>query len=175
MLSKNQQKITNIFLLKSESINCKDFLKFILKEYYDIEQYNYYYGKYGKPYIDKYLFFNYSNTFSYVVLAISLKEVGIDIELRSRPFPNSLINHIINKDDIYDNDCLLKKWVEKESYLKYLGTGINMEIKNVYLNKKINRLFYIDKEILFNCFSECKVNRNILYFTIDNNNHFILK
>lgn len=108
-------------------------------------------------------------------MAISLKEVGIDIELRSRPFPNSLINHIINKDDIYDNDCLLKKWVEKESYLKYLGTGINMEIKNVYLNKKINRLFYIDKEILFNCFSECKVNRNILYFTIDNNNHFILK
>ena len=33
----------------------------------------------------------------------------------------------------------------------------------------------IDNEILFNCFSECKVNRNILYFTIDNNNHFILK
>ena len=45
MLSKKQLTMTNIFLLKSKDINGKKFLKYILKEYYGIENYNYYYDK----------------------------------------------------------------------------------------------------------------------------------
>lgn len=167
--------MTNIFLLKSKDINGKKFLKYILKEYYGIENYNYYYDKYGKPYIDNYLYFNYSNTSSYVVLAISLNEVGIDIELSSRIFPSNLINYILNSDEKYINSnyYLLKKWVEKESYLKYLGTGINMELSNLKIKKGINKLFYNDRNILLNCFSKNKINHNILFFTLDSNNCYI--
>lgn len=167
--------MTNIFLLKSKDINGKKFLKYILKEYYGIENYNYYYDKYGKPYIDNYLYFNYSNTSSYVVLAISLNEVGIDIELSSRIFPSNLINYIFNSDEKYINSnyYLLKKWVEKESYLKYLGTGINMELSNLKIKKGINKLFYNDRNILLNCFSKNKINHNILFFTLDSNNCYI--
>lgn len=175
MLSKKQLTMTNIFLLKSKDINGKKFLKYILKEYYGIENYNYYYDKYGKPYIDNYLYFNYSNTSSYVVLAISLNEVGIDIELSSRIFPSNLINYILNSDEKYINSnyYLLKKWVEKESYLKYLGTGINMELSNLKIKKGINKLFYNDRNILLNCFSKNKINHNILFFTLDSNNCYI--
>ncbi len=176
MLSKKQRMIANIFLLKGNDISGKKFLKFILSEYYGIYEFNYYYNKFGKPYINNLIFFNYSTTKDYIVLVVSTDEVGIDIELCSRLFPNNLINYIYNESDNYqkDNYNLLKKWVEKESYLKYLGTGINKKMSDVIIDNDINKLFYTDGKILLNCFSNRKINKKIVCYKINDNSDFII-
>ena len=49
--------LENKFSKNNVKIIFDDFLNRNIEN--DIEKYNYYYVKYGKPYIDKYLFFNY--------------------------------------------------------------------------------------------------------------------
>jgi len=106
-------------------------------------------NKYGKPYLkNKHVFFNISQTDNYIAIAINNYEVGIDInelEKYSKSFAKyaftdkeiSKINKSKNKDFAFT-----KAWTIKESYLKYLGTGLRnclnkIEVKdtNIFVKK----------------------------------------
>ena len=77
------KKKTKIYIVKAIDPNDKlYFIKFILKKYYNINDYNIFYNKYGKPYIDCDLYINWSDSKDYIALAISYDEIGIDIETK---------------------------------------------------------------------------------------------
>ena len=161
MLKKN----TKIYVVKSIDYNDKtDFIKFILKKYYNINDYNIFYNKYGKPYIDCNLYINWSDSKDYLALAISYDEIGIDIE-KIRPFPTILIKELINDKEKYLNNNYLEVWVQKEAYLKYLGTGITKKMSNVIIdNSKGNNFFYKNNNFILGCFSDLCIDKDILFF-----------
>lgn len=162
------KKKTKIYVVKAiESSDKMVFIKFILKKYYNISDYNIFYNKYGKPYIDCDLYINWSDSKDYMALAISYDEIGIDIE-KIRPFPTILIKELINDKEKYLNDNYLEVWVQKEAYLKYLGTGIIKKMSNVVIdNSKSNTLFYKNNNFILCCFSNIYIDKNILFFKKD--------
>ena len=162
------KKKTKIYVVKAiESSDKMVFIKFILKKYYNISDYNIFYNKYGKPYIDCDLYINWSDSKDYMALAISYDEIGIDIE-KIRPFPTILIKELINDKEKYLNDNYLEVWVQKEAYLKYLGTGIIKKLSNVVIdNSKSNTLFYKNNNFILCCFSNIYIDKNILFFKKD--------
>lgn len=91
-------------------------------------------NSYGKIYLNNNnLYFNLSHSNDYYAFAISKEEVGIDIEKVRDDVNIDLIKRISNsKDEIKD---VIKMWTIKESYLKYLGTGINTNLKDILINK----------------------------------------
>ena len=93
--------------------------------------------KYGKPYIQNYenFHFNLSHSRKIVLCAISDMEVGIDVEyidpeidlnIAKHYFFNEEYNSIIKSDNPADE--FFKYWVLKESYMKYTGFGMNLNL-----------------------------------------------
>ena len=91
------------------------------------------YNEYGKPYFENSnLFFNMSSSGCYTVLAISNKEVGVDIERIT--LNDSVIDRICTdeeKEIIKNADDFTIMWTKKESYVKWLGIGLSYGLKNV--------------------------------------------
>ena len=92
---------------------------------------------YGKPYYENTnIKFNKSNTLDLSVLIIDNKECGIDIE-RIRKYDDIMAKRILSKSE-YDFVNINNKdlyftiiWTLKESYLKCIGTGLNLNLKDI--------------------------------------------
>ena len=109
----------------------RDMLSRLLSSKYSID-YNKIDIKYnsdGKPYTDN-VYFNISHSYEYVLVGVSKKRLGVDIE-KIRNVSGSLINYIctdkemdyvINSKD--KNKALMKIFCLKEAYYKMIGTGI---------------------------------------------------
>lgn len=95
------------------------------------------YGKNGKPYIENAEDFHYnlSHSGNWVVLGYSDNCIGIDVEqiymtegrrqVAETSFTKKELDYMTEVP--YENECALrftKLWTAKESYLKYLGTGL---------------------------------------------------
>ena len=116
----------------------------------------------GKPYCKSHphIYFSLSHSGNFVALAISDKEVGIDIE-KFRPAKENLINRICSQNEI-DAISLSKKthikfteiWTKKEAYLKALGTGIDRELSSIdTTDKNLNFVTEINDEFIVSVFS----------------------
>lgn len=90
------------------------------------------YGERGKPYFpnDEW-FFSISHTKNHVFCAISKNEIGIDAEELNRKVNLSIAKKILSQQEFAEFDgetdksqAILKFWVMKEAYLKYIGTGL---------------------------------------------------
>ena len=87
----------------------------------------------GKPHFTSgNLHFSITHTKHHVFCALSDRPVGIDAEEMEREIPTKLIPKILSPFEIAQYQeaarqplALLKLWVLKEAYFKYLGTGIN--------------------------------------------------
>ena len=124
----------------------KEYLKEILKEYHI--DYDIFYNEYGKPYIkNNPIYFNISHSGDYIVIIISDKECGIDIE-KIRGLNNKIIDKICidkEKKSIIDDKTYTKIWTMKEAYSKYKGIGFGYGFKNIDTTKiKINTIYYLD-------------------------------
>ena len=95
--------------------------------------------KKGKPFCRSHnnIHFSISHSGDFIAVAISDKEIGIDIELLKKP-TEKLIDRICcekEKNNINSNESKEKTfteiWTKKEAYLKALGTGIDRELKTV--------------------------------------------
>ncbi len=74
----------------------------------------------GKPYLsDHSLEFNISHSYGKVVLAISDKPVGVDIEHTDRSVPEIVCRRFFDK-----TEATVEEWTKFESYSKLLGDGI---------------------------------------------------
>ena len=94
-------------------------------------------GKYGKAYISNFenIYFNLSHSNKIVLCAISDEEVGVDVEyidptidlnIAKNYFYNTEYENIMNAKNRPDE--FFKYWVLKESYMKYTGLGMNLEL-----------------------------------------------
>lgn len=145
----NILKVKMIKLYISENISSHDLLKKVLMEnnLHDEVRYN----ANGKPYLkNNSVYFNLSDKDNYTALVLSNQKVGIDMERIT--FRKNIISKICNEEEkklIKNAQDFTIMWVKKESYVKYLGTGLSYGLKNVntlelknYLIKKF-RNYYI--------------------------------
>ncbi len=120
------------------------------------------YNSYGKPYLEDYkdIYFNISHTEGLAVCTIGKTETGIDCE-EIYSYDDDLATTVCNFDELLrlrqsknrDLD-FTKIWTEKESYLKYLGAGLQIDPKeiNVHIYSELVRAFiYHEKYIISHC------------------------
>ncbi|WP_405268194.1 4'-phosphopantetheinyl transferase family protein [Methanobrevibacter sp.] len=118
--------------------------------------------KYGKAYISNHdnIHFNLSHSGKIVLCAISDMEVGVDVEyidseidlnIAKNYFYNREYESIMKSDN--PSDEFFRYWVLKESYMKYTGLGMNLELDSfeILLEDKI-RLKDDDENLIFNLF-----------------------
>ena len=120
-------------------------------------------GKYGKAYISNHenTYFNLSHSGKVVLCAISDMEVGVDVEyndptidlnIAKHYFYNSEYENIMNAEN--QSDEFFKYWVLKESYMKYTGLGMNLELDSFEIIIEDTIRLKDDKENLkFNLFN----------------------
>ena len=118
--------------------------------------------KYGKAYISNYdnIHFNLSHSGKIVLCAISDMEVGVDVEyndpaidlnIAKNYFYNSEYESIMKSNE--PSAEFFKYWVLKESYMKYTGLGMNLELDSfeIIIKDRI-RLKNDDENLRFNLF-----------------------
>ena len=129
---KKIQKYVKIEDKKSALIS-EVLLRYILKE--NNLEYQVRYNEYGKPLV-KGINFNISHSGEWVVIAVSNKKVGIDIEKNIDDLVGMEIFSSNEKEYINRGkaDGYLERtteiWTKKESYLKYLGVGLYKELNS---------------------------------------------
>jgi len=100
----------------------------------------------GKPYItNSKVKFNYSHSKNYIACAVSLSEVGCDIE---DEFSVSKEGSPLALDS--STNRIRKAWVKRESYCKMLGKFDKETFKNIDLNK-IDKNFYVVSSNKYDC------------------------
>lgn len=94
----------------------------------------YTHGSFGKPYIvGSDLQFSISHTHGAVCAAFSDEgEIGADIEKRSRRVSERLYSRVLNDSEkplVKSGEDFVRLWVQKEAFLKRLGTGIAADLR----------------------------------------------
>ena len=93
----------------------------------------YTHGSYGKPYLEGgELYFSLSHTAGAVCAAFSDEENGVDIERRNRHVSERIRSRILSGNEkplVRTGEDLLRIWVQKEAFLKRLGTGIADDLR----------------------------------------------
>ena len=95
-------------------------------------------NEYGKPYLVKGPFFNISHSGKYVIMAITDKEVGVDIEENVEKDMSMLLK-IFNEAEakmVKEHADFYYLWCAKESLIKCIGSSISKikEIPSLPLN-----------------------------------------
>lgn len=100
----------------------------------------------GKPYTTNGLFFNVSHSGNYVVLAVSDKEIGCDIQKCDEKNFQRVAKFVFHKNEIEllnSTDDKLTTffdiWTKKEAYLKLLGTGFQRKATDIDFSQDIYR------------------------------------
>lgn len=98
------------------------------------------YNPKGKPALADFhgLYFNNSHSGDWAVCALSSSETGLDIErvrkinfnIASRYFTEVENNYLLNLDLAEKTKKFFEIWTAKESYLKFLGTGLTRSLKS---------------------------------------------
>ena len=102
-------------------------------------------SEHGKPYFkDLDIKFNYSHSKEHILIAISDKEIGVDIEEKNRVSGDEVSKKYLNS--IQSEDERLKCWVTKEAYGKFLGTGITTEIGKLKIQDIKEEKIILDTE-----------------------------
>lgn len=88
------------------------------------------YDFYGKPCKDNY-FFSLSHSNSYVVLAVADSEIGVDIEMVRSRNPK-LADYVLSDNEkaaLKEEMDFYRLWTSKESLVKFVGFGIDRDLK----------------------------------------------
>ncbi len=128
-----QDIVYYIIVEKTKDIKPIDIIDLMLKKF-NLSTTNIVKNEYGKPYFTNNIYFNYSHSKHYIACAISLSEVGIDID------EPRIINDEISKRylDNVDESNRLKVWVQKEAYSKLKGIGFSIDFSTIDLTQITN-------------------------------------
>lgn len=105
-------------------------------------QFQYTYSTHGKPYLagDSPIYFSLSHSGEYVLLAVSDKEVGADIQMQkdvnfvslAKQFMTEQEYEAWSREDILNQKALFFQiWTGKEAYLKLTGEGMTAGFQTV--------------------------------------------
>lgn len=130
-------------------------LKNMLK-HFDLKLPEIYLSDSGKPFFkDSKIFFNYSHSKNYIACAISLHEVGIDIEETNISISDAIAKKYLDNEK--DNSKRIEIWVKKESYSKLKGLGLQIGFQNVKLDELKEQNFFIkEKEYMCSIYCDTK-------------------
>lgn len=146
MISFNQPM--NVYLYKISDADNKYsnlFKRYILLKETGLQDIQFEYGPYGKPYVNSSaytnLHFNISHSGDYFVGAVSLDcFIGIDIE-QIKPVEFDCIEYFMSEQEIIQFhgfplkedklDYFYTIWTLKEAYSKMIGMGLNMNLTKV--------------------------------------------
>ncbi|KIO51361.1 4'-phosphopantetheinyl transferase family protein [Flavobacterium hibernum] len=145
LTSKELKKAQRFFkeLDRDRFIIYRSILKFILAAHTNLNVKNIYldYHFNKKPYLASHpwLFFNVSHSEDFAAIAVSRKNVGLDIEYMSQDF-----NFTSMLPDVFDDSQILQiqnavdkkhafytSWTRKEAFVKALGKGIDEDFKSI--------------------------------------------
>lgn len=88
----------------------------------------------GKPYAENAPHFNLSHSGRWILCAVDDAPVGVDIET-PRPVSPALMRRTCTPAELAEIDGrperFLQTWTAKEAYLKYRGTGIDVDLRRV--------------------------------------------
>lgn len=96
-------------------------------------------NKYGKPYLKDFpLHFNVSHSDHWVIAAVSDRPIGVDIEkindinlsIAKRFFTSNEYLQISEANHSVRQSLFFSIWTLKESYIKYLGTGLSTPLNS---------------------------------------------
>ena len=162
-VSKNRQKKIDFYRFdKDKKLSAGAYL--LLKKLLDEENITnpvFETEKYGKTYISNYknIYFNLSHSGKMVLCAISDMDVGVDVEYIDSEIDLNISKHYFYSGE-YENimnaenpaDEFFKYWILKESYMKYTGLGMNLELDSfeIIINDEIK--LKNDKSLKFNLF-----------------------
>lgn len=93
----------------------------------------YSHGAFGKPYLKgAEVYFSLSHTNGAVCAAFSDAEIGADIERRDRRVGERLYSRVLSdgeRPQVHSAEDFIRLWVQKEAFLKRLGTGIADDLR----------------------------------------------
>lgn len=107
----------------------------------------------GKPYLVKQsdIHFNISHSKDYVVCAIALQSVGIDIQFHKeirlegvakRALSEAEYKRFVNADD--PQLFFYESWAKKESFIKWTGEGLRKDLRTLHLTGYVQRILIND-------------------------------
>lgn len=149
-------------LFTKENTTSKDLLKDVLKNELNITNYELTFNKYNKPYLkNRNIYFNISHDKNTIILVISDKEIGVDIEYYTykESVMKKYYNEFEQQEIINSNNKeyeFTRIWVMKEAFVKMKGQGISYGLQNVDTTrlKKQIKLISNEKYIIAICQSE---------------------
>lgn len=136
-----------VLKIKSQSTFCQSLLgellvRSVLVQNFKISNHDIVFGwsKKGKPYLKNQpaIHFNTSHSKQWVVVAVSKKSIGVDIEkirpikidLAKRFFSSIEFDQFMNKEGKARQTYFFDLWTLKESYLKALGKGLTKSLRS---------------------------------------------
>lgn len=152
-ISRYKKKADKLRSVMSEILIRRAYYEYTSKELTKEIKFN----EYGKPYIDdSEFFFNISHSGDYVLIAYGDSEVGVDIQkcvdipklMQSLIFLPDELTYINSLPSNSRKEPLVQLWTMKESYLKYLGTGLTKEMNTFIINMKDGSVMDIGGELL---------------------------
>lgn len=115
------------------------------------------YGSKGKPMLKnaESQYFNITHSGDWVVCGVSDSEIGVDIELlkkarmnvATRFFTTNEVNKLNSLEGSAQDDYFFLLWTVKESYLKYLGTGLTKPLNSFDVSYK-DGVITVDESLL---------------------------
>jgi len=110
-------------------------------------------NEYGKPYFIRHpdMAFNISHSGKYCVGAFSDVQIGVDVQIKSEPYAE-IADSFFNDDErkiLYAlpedkrADYFFTMWTLKESYMKAVGKGMQISLKDIRENKTSNDTYVI--------------------------------
>ena len=121
----NEEQVEKALRFKNE----KDQIRSLLSSYLinQLSKEPLLYNEMGKPYYENGPHFNVSHSGKYVMMAVSTREIGIDIE-ENIPKDMSLLTKIFNEAEakmIKEHADFYYLWCAKESLIKCMGSSIS--------------------------------------------------
>ena len=133
---------------------------------------HYGYGPQGKPYLIDYpgIYFSLSHSGNMAVLAISDREVGIDVQER-RGYQEKVMKRFYHESEIAvieaisdsaeKANCFYQMWTAKEAYIKFTGKGMGQDLRSFGVDLANERILEEGREIAI-----CKT------ISMENNDYF---
>ena len=126
-------------------------------------------NEHGKPYIVRDpIHYNISHSGQYVVLVTANSEVGVDIQEKRSAYKESVAKRFFSDKEWKDiskceseedkKESFYRIWCRKESYGKYLGTGLSTEVLQTNVLVDVDDVQWIEYEAV-NGYQLCICNR----------------
>jgi len=160
-VSKGSRKRINKFRFIEDALHTlygEVMVRFMVSKQYsiNIDQIEILKNTYGKPYIiNPPIYFNISHAGEWVACAISGQNIGIDVELIKNENKDILdiARRFFHKEEYLflrakeESECITAfydLWTLKESYIKWIGTGLTTPLNSFYFNISDNQIFVTD-------------------------------